>query len=74
MPPVGEGLSEFPTVRVRGVNGHLVWIGDPGIGELALTWKEGDQLCRWYTLSVSSVGLTQREAEVVVQEVAASLS
>jgi hypothetical protein len=73
MPSVGEGLTEFPTVRVRGVNGHLVWIGDPGIGELALTWKEGDQLCRWYTLSISSVGFSEREAEEVIRDVAASI-
>jgi hypothetical protein len=71
--PLDEGLSEFPTVRVRGVNGRLVWIGDPGVGELALTWKEGDQLCRWYTLSTSSVGLSQEAAEEVIRDVAASI-
>jgi hypothetical protein len=74
IPPVSEGLDEFPAVQVRGVNGYLVWVGDPGIGELALNWWEGDQLCRWYTLSISSVGLSQREAEVAIREIAASLA
>jgi hypothetical protein len=73
-PPVGEGLGEFPAVPVRGVTARLVWIGDPGVGELALTWREGDQACRWYSLTISSVGLTQREAEVAIHEVAASIS
>jgi hypothetical protein len=71
--PLVEGLSEFPTVRVRGVNARLVWIGDPGVGELALTWKEGDQVCRWYTLSISSAGLNQGEAEAAIRDIAASI-
>ena len=71
--PLVESLSEFPTIRVRGVNGRLGWIGDPGVGELALTWKEGDQLCRWYTLSISSAGLNQGEAEVAIRDIAASI-
>lgn len=62
-PLVGYDLSGFPTLRVRGGFGHLVWIGDPGIGELALVWREGVEPCSWFSLSMSSVGLTETAAE-----------
>ncbi|HEX6580153.1 MAG TPA: GerMN domain-containing protein [Actinomycetota bacterium] len=70
-PVVGQGLSDFPTAEVRGEIGHLVWIGDPGAGEVALVWSEGVQPCSWFSLSMSSVGLTEAEAERTIRGLAA---
>lgn len=35
--PAGE---EFPTIEVRGHRAELVWVGDPGVGQLSLRWQE----------------------------------
>lgn len=72
-PPLDPDLGEFPTVPVRGESGQLVWVGDPGVGELALVWSDNEASCGWYTLGLGSVGLTQRQAEVTIREIAASL-
>jgi hypothetical protein len=72
--PFGRNLSEFPTAQVRGTTGHLVWVGDPGVGELALVWREAGSSCEWYTLSISGAGLSEVQAEQSIRTLAASLS
>lgn len=44
-PLTGPG---FVGVRVRGTTGHLVWVGDPGVGELALEWRDRPGPCGAY--------------------------
>jgi hypothetical protein len=72
-PPFGADLEKSPTMPVRGQNGHLVWVGGPGVGELALVWSDNEVSCGWYTLGLSSRRLTRRQAEVTMREIAASL-
>jgi hypothetical protein len=72
-PPFGSDLAEFPTMPVRGEEGHLVWVGDPGVGELAVVWSDGEASCGWYTLGLSSAGFTRKQAEAAIRDVAASL-
>lgn len=72
--PFGEELAEFPTVEVRGVQARLVWVGDPGVGGVALVWTEGAGACTWRTLSMSSVGLSEAQAERALKLVADSLA
>jgi hypothetical protein len=71
--PLGEDLDDFPVTRVRGQPARLVWIGDPGVGEVALTWREGSGSCRWHVLTLSSTGKSQKDAESALKEVAASV-
>jgi hypothetical protein len=70
---IGEDLVEFPSTSVLGQPAHLVWIGDPGVGELALVWNESTGDCMWRTLSLSTAGLTQKQAESALLKIAASL-
>jgi len=74
-PPLGGPafLRDFPTTSVRGEVGYLVWVGDPGVGELDITWSEGAGPCNWYSLGMSRVGATQAEAESAISAVADSL-
>jgi hypothetical protein len=72
--PFGRNLSQFPTAQVRGTTGYLVWVGDPGVGELAFVWREAGSSCEWYTLSISSPGLSEVQAEQTIRTLAASLS
>jgi hypothetical protein len=72
-PPFGSDLDGFPTASVRGRVGHLVWVGDPGVGELALTWQEGDASCSWHSLRISGEGLGEDEAVSQLRQVASSL-
>jgi hypothetical protein len=71
--PFGE-LASFPTVEVRGVQARLVWVGDPGVGGVALVWTEGAGACAWRTVSMSSVGLSEAQAERALKLVADSLA
>jgi hypothetical protein len=45
--------GDVPEVEVRGRTAQLMWIGDPGVGELQLVWSEGNGPCDTY-----AVGLT----------------
>jgi hypothetical protein len=73
-PPLDEDLSGFPAVRVQAETAHLVWIGDPGVGILALVWSEGVQPCSWFSLIMSTTGITESQAEHKIRVVARSLS
>ena len=66
-------LGEFPKVPVHGRDGRLVWIGDPGVGELALYWSEGDEACDHYSLHLLDRSFSEREAEDELARVARSL-
>jgi hypothetical protein len=73
-PLIDEDLSGFPAVQVQEETAHLVWIGDPGVGALALVWSEGVQPCSWFSLSMSTAGLTESEAQNKIRVVARFLS
>jgi len=74
-PVFGEAgdLDGFPTAEVRGTTGYLVWVGDPGVGELALTWFEGSGPCQSYSLHFRDPGLSQADAEATIERIARSL-
>jgi hypothetical protein len=72
--PVGDDLDTFPRVEVRGVQASLVWVGDPGVGELALVWTEGTGACTWRVLSLGTQGFSERQAEQALGQVANSLA
>lgn len=65
--------GEFEPVSVRGHDGYLVWIGDPGVGQLALFWNEGGS-CTAYGLFLLLPGRTQRATEEEILKVARSLT
>jgi hypothetical protein len=67
-------LEGFPTTEVRGTTGYLVWVGDPGVGDLALTWFEGSGPCRSFSLHFRDPALSQRKAEAMIERIARSLS
>ena len=64
---------EFPIVPVRGTEGTLVWIGDPGTGELSLQWSEGDQPCDHYAIYLLLPSVSQRDAEKEMARISRSL-
>lgn len=64
---------EFRTVPVRDTEGALVWIGDPGTGELSLQWSEGDEPCEFYAIYMLIQSMPQREAEKEMSRIARSL-
>ncbi len=68
-----EDHKDFPKVPVRGNEGRLVWIGDPGVGELSLQWSEGDEPCDNYGLYLLDRTLNERQAENELAHVARSL-
>lgn len=56
-PDVEPGTDDnFRPVEVRGHAGELRWVGDPGIGELAVWWREADGACGVYRLGVLTSG------------------
>ena len=65
--------GKFPKVPVHGNEGLLVWVGDPGVGELSLHWSEGDEPCDNYGLSMVNRKLGERGAERELARVARSL-
>jgi hypothetical protein len=51
------GTAEFPDVDVMGHEGEMVWIGDPGIGPVALIWRETPGPFGAYSLSLGTFGM-----------------
>lgn len=65
---------EGDSIPVRGVRGFIVWVGDPGVGDLSLLWSEDSTRCSDYSLHLSTKGMSEREAEREIEKVAGSLS
>ncbi len=65
----GQG---YPDVAVRGRKGQLVWIGDPGVGELSIRWREGLAECESFSLHLLLVA-DQADVEEEIGKVAGSL-
>ena len=68
-----EGNQYMPKVPVRGTEGRLVWIGDPGTGQLALQWSEGDEPCDHYGLHLFLQKVSERETEREMAKISRSL-
>ena len=68
-----KDTKHMPLVPVRGTEGWLVWIGDPGTGELSLQWSEGDQPCDHYAIYLLLPSVSQREAEQEMARISRSL-
>ena len=49
--------QDYPQAEVRGHVGDLMWIGDPGVGGVALSWREGPGPCTTYELHLSIRGV-----------------
>ena len=45
-----SGHRDLPDVEVRGHPADLIWVGDMGIGPLALRWQEGTDPCQAYAI------------------------
>lgn len=45
-----DPYPDWPTVEVRGQQGVMVWVGDPSIAPISLSWSEGDGPCTHHTL------------------------
>jgi hypothetical protein len=65
--------SEFPTVPVRGTTGRVVWVGDPGVGEVMVTWTERPGACASFSLHLLAQNLGEQRAVEEVSKIAASL-
>lgn len=65
---------EGGSIPVRGVRGVIVWVGDPGVGDLSLLWSEDSTRCSDYSLHLSTKGMSEREAEGEIEKIAASLA
>jgi hypothetical protein len=61
-------------VPVRGHDGHVIWIGDPGVGEVSLQWMEREDPCGSFALHMSSIGFSERGAVRKLARVARSLA
>ena len=63
----------FEGVKVRGHPAYLVWIGDPGVGQLALFWNE-DGPCEAYSLHLLYQGASQRATEREIMKIGRGLT
>lgn len=70
----GDLDLETKSVKVGGTKGWLVWVGDPGVGELMLAWTEGSGICSGYSLHLETVGLTESDAEREIRRVGDGLT
>ena len=69
----GDELDEFPSAPVRDTRGWLVWVGDPGGGELSLLWEETVEACGSYELHLLDQSLSESDAEKEIKAIAESL-
>ncbi|HEY7874741.1 MAG TPA: hypothetical protein VIG64_06425 [Actinomycetota bacterium] len=63
----------FPTVAARGQRGYLIWVGDPGVGQLVIVWQENQEPCESYALSLLDQDLHRAAAEAEIEKVLESL-
>ncbi|MDP8956269.1 MAG: hypothetical protein M3N24_04830 [Actinomycetota bacterium] len=69
-----EGLVHFERTPVRGKSGYIVSVGDPGVGELALTWQEQAGPCGWFTIYLLDRKHGEQQAEEEIKRIAHSLA
>lgn len=69
----GDELDEFPSAPVRDTRGWLVWVGDPGVGELSLLWEETVDPCGAYELHLLDRSLSESDAEKEIKRIAEGL-
>jgi hypothetical protein len=69
----GDELDEFPSAAVRDTRGWLVWVGDPGVGELSLLWEETVDPCGAYELHLLDRSLSESDAEREIKAIAKGL-
>jgi hypothetical protein len=60
---IGAGVDTDGSIRVRGYPAWLQWIGDPGVGELALMWEEASTPCEGYSLRLLLPAEGETEAD-----------
>jgi hypothetical protein len=72
----GKDLAKqgFESINIRGSTAYLIWVGDPGVGELALTWSEGTQPCDTYSIYVWAENLDPGVAKEEIKRVGESVS
>ena len=64
---------DYPVVEVRGTKGRLTWVGDPGVGELAVFWSEGESICDSFALHFLAQNLAENDAETEAKKIARSI-
>ncbi|MGH2808722.1 MAG: hypothetical protein ACRDKT_15770 [Actinomycetota bacterium] len=65
--------SRFQRLMVRGEEAYLVWVGDPGVGELTIHWDEGDGPCESYVLHYRDQDSFKHQVEAEIIKIAESL-
>jgi hypothetical protein len=68
-----DEFDDGTPVNVQGEQGRMMWVGDPGVGEIALAWREHPGECGSFALHLLDQGLTEAQAEQELRLVAASL-
>jgi hypothetical protein len=72
---LAASVDHSPTsaIDVRGTTGYVSWVGDPGVGELAVVWSENDQPCGTFSLHLLDSEFSEARAESEIKQVAVSL-
>jgi len=65
--------EESPSVVVWGSTGHLLWVGDAGVGEVAIVWTQEPGPCGSFSLHLVDPSLSRGEAEAEIRLIADSL-
>lgn len=64
---------DYPIVEVRGTKARLTWVGDPGVGGLAVFWSEGASTCDSFALHFLAQNLAEKDAEREAKKIARSI-
>jgi hypothetical protein len=70
----GSPGADFPVVPVRGTTGRVVWVGDPGVGDVMVVWKELPGACGSFSLHLLAQNLSEQKAVEEISKIVASLS
>ncbi|MEX2457707.1 MAG: hypothetical protein WD770_01825 [Actinomycetota bacterium] len=69
-----EPTPDAARLTVRGIQGQVIWIGDPGVGQIRLAWTEARRACDFYELHLLLPGASEEETEEALRRIARSLS
>jgi hypothetical protein len=64
-PEVEPGDRGFEMTEVRGLPAELFWVGDPGVGQVRLDWREEPGECGVYSLALGTVDAWWLDTPVV---------
>jgi hypothetical protein len=67
-PDVEPGEAGGREVEVAGHQGELIWVGDPGVGGIRITWREAPGPCGTYGLWLLTAGIGACLGESAMEE------